>query len=379
MEQSLKILMISSDRKVLEPESAVTARMKGYGALVGELHIVLLSDASHGLKEAQIEKNVWVYPTNSFSKIFRPLDASRMGKRLVAEKHFVRGASLITAQDVECGWAGLAVKKKWRLPLEAQVHTDILSPHFSGFQNKVRKFFTRRILREADAVRVVSEELKDRLAPFTKARISVLPIAVDREKIEGAKLSFDVHARYPWHFILLVVSRLTEEKNLPLALEALTLVIRRFPDAGLLIVGSGPEERRLKNLMKKLNLESHVEFVGWQNDLASFYKTSNLFLQCSLFEGYGLSLIEAGLSGLPVVTTPVGIARELEDGKDAKLFPNNRADLLADAIIDLLEHNEKRENLKFNLKRTLEAKLISKEKYLETLSAEWRRIAALAR
>ncbi|KKS84240.1 MAG: Capsular polysaccharide biosynthsis protein [Candidatus Gottesmanbacteria bacterium GW2011_GWB1_43_11] len=256
--------------------------------------------------------------------------------------------------------------------MELQLHTDPFSPYFSGFQNSVRKFFARTVLAKADNVRVVSESVAQKLKiENSKLKIYILPIYVDRERIENAKLSFDVHARYGWHFILLAVSRLTEEKNLPLAIEALALVRKQFPDAGLLVVGSGPEEGRLKDLVKKLNLEGHVEFVGWQEDLASFYKTSNLFIQCSFFEGYGLALVEAGLSGLPVVTTPVGVAAELEDGRDARILPIGRVDLFAEAIIDLIEHNDKRENLRFNLKKTLESKLLSKEQYLNTLKENW--------
>lgn len=369
--------MISSDRNVLSPGSAVLERIKEYGALVGELHIVLLSDSSHGLADAQISKNVWIYPTNSSVSFLRPLDAARMGKRIVKEKGFVRGASLITTQDpFECGWAGRQVKRKWRLPLEVQLHTDPFSSYFSGFQNSVRKFFARTVLAKADSIRVVSQELKSRILNLKSgADISVLPIYVERERIENARISFDLHARYGWSFILLAISRLTPEKDLGTAIRALALVRKAFPDTGLLIVGAGPEEGGLRSLVRKLELKGFVEFAGWQEDLASFYKTANAFVQTSLFEGYGLSLVEAGLSGLPVVATPVGIARELSDGKDLLMVSPGRADLFAEAIIDLIEHNQKRENLRFNLKRTLESKLLSKVDYMAKMKDNWVQVA----
>ena len=368
----MKILSIGSDRKLFAEGSAVSERIKEYGSLVEELHIVNMTDAREGFKDKQLAPNVWVYPTNSIFSIFRPLDAARIGKRLILDKKFVRGQSVITAQDIESGWAGMKVKSKWRIPLEVQLHTDPFSPYFKGFQNSVRKMFIGKILRAADSIRVVGESLKSKILNIRPdATISVLPIYVDKRKIEDARLSFDLHARYPWHFILLAVSRLAPEKNLSLAIDALAMVRSRFPDTGLVIVGSGPEEGRLKSLVKKLKLEGAVEFAGWQEDLASFYKTSNLFIQCSFFEGYGLALVEAGLSGLPVVTTPVGVAAELEDGRDARILPIGRVDLFAEAIIDLIEHNDKRENLRFNLKKTLESKLLSKEQYLNTLKENW--------
>jgi glycosyltransferase involved in cell wall biosynthesis len=378
MEQPLKVLMISSDRNILQEGSAVSLRMKEYGALVGELHIVLMSDAKHGLKEGQVGPNVWAYPTNSATSFLRPLDAAALGKKLVREKGFVRGASLVTADSIEAGWAGRAVKKRWRLPLEFQFHTDPFSPYFTGFQNRVRKFFARRILAAADGVRVVSEELKGRVAPATQAPVAVLPIYVDKERVENAPVSFDVHARYPGRFIILAASRLTAEKDVGTAIRALALLRQRSPEAGLLIAGSGPEEGKLKALAKKHGVEGAVSFAGWQSDMASFYKTSNAFIQTSLFEGYGLSLVEAGLSGLPVVSTPVGVARELREGVDILLCPPQRPDLFAEALSGLVEHNAKRESLRAALKQALEQKLISKEKYVERVAAEWGKIAHFA-
>lgn len=367
--------MVSSDRNVVVPGSTVAERMKEYGALVEELHIVLLSDKSHDFKETQIGKNVWVYPTNSWTKFMRPIDAASLGKRIVYEKKFVRGRSVITAQDFESAWAGLKVKRKWRLPLEVQVHTDPFSPYFSGFQNYVRKLQAKKILRSADSVRVVSESLARQVASLTGTEIRVLPIYIDWEKIEKSRVTFDLHARYGWQFVLLSVARLAPEKNLPLALEALALVREKYPDTGLVIVGSGPEENQLKSLVGKMRLDGHVEFAGWQNDLGSFYKTANAYLQTSFFEGYGLSLVEAGLSGLPVVTTPVGVAQEFADGKELLVAPVGRPDVFAARIIELMESNQKRENLKLNFKNALESKLISKETYLKRLLENWEKTA----
>ena len=369
--------MISSDRKTLEVGSAVSERMREYGALVKELHIVLLSDARHNLKDKQLSSNVWVYTTNSAINFLRPIDAFRLGKKVVFGSRFVRGQSIITAQDpFECGWAGMRVKKKWRIPLEIQLHTNPFSSYFKGFQNTIRKLFVRRVLRNADSVRVTTLNLRSQISRFTAANIRVLPIYIDRKKIEGGILTFDLHARYGWRFIILAVSRLAPEKNLDLALRVLVLVRIKFPNTGLVVVGSGPEENHLKASVKKLKLEGAVEFVGWQNNLASYYKTANVFIQTSFFEGYGLSLVEAGLFGLPVVTTPVGIALELEHDKDAYIYPVDKPELFAQGIIDLIENNYKRESLKTNLKRTLENKLLSKADYMAQIKDGWVSTAA---
>src|SRR6185312_83981 len=370
----LKVLMVSTDRNILAPGSAVSERMKEYGKLVDELHIVLLSDKAHNLKDTTLDKNVWVYPTNSSSKWLRSRGAARRGKKIVLDKKFVRGKSLITTQDpFECGLAGLKIKNKWRLPLEVQLHTDPFSPYFTGFLNSIRKRIARKVLRQANTLRVVTTSLGDEITKqfsVTQDKISVLPIYVDQKSIEEGKILFDLHSRFGWHFIILVVARLTKEKNVALALEVLAKLRTRFSDVGLVVVGSGPEEGNLKSLAKKLGVEPNVAFVGWQTDTSTYYRTSNLFLQTSLFEGYGLALVEAGLSGLPIVTTSVGLAEELKDGQDAYICPAD-ADYIANAIADLIDNNAKRQMFGMALKQTLESKLISKEEYLKRLKEAW--------
>ena len=372
--KGLKVLMISSDRNILVDKSAVSERMKEYATFVEELHIVLLCDSSHHLEEKKIDINVWVYPTNSLASFLRPLTATKMGKKIILDKKFVRGRAVITADSIECGWAGLQIKNHWRIPLEVQLHTDPLSPYFTGFQNSIRKFIAPKILKEADCIRVVGKTLKTTLSEHFKIpeeKIYVLPIYIDLNRTLNAQIKFDLHARFGWHFILLCVARLTSEKNLGLAIDTLARLRAYFPGSGLVIVGSGPEEENLKAKASKLGLESAVAFVGWQEELTSYYRTANLFLQTSFFEGYGLALVEAGLSGLAVVSTPVGIANDLENGTDLFICPQNDPEFMFKAVYDLAADNQKRLLLGLNIKKKLETMFLSKEEYLEHLHRAW--------
>jgi glycosyltransferase involved in cell wall biosynthesis len=342
------VLMVSSDRNILRPGSAVSERMKEYGKLVDGLHIVLMSDKTHRLSQTQISKNVWVYPTNSSNKFFRPLDAVKIGDKIPAD--------LITAQDpFECGWAGLKIKERNKIPLEVQLHTDPFSGHFSGFLNFVRKRIARRVLRKADSVRVVSESLKSRIR---HPNVYVLPIYIDRSRIEEGAI-FDLHNKYGFKSVVLAVSRLSAEKNVRMAIEA----VSKIPDTGLVIVGDGPEREKFKET-------DRVKFVGWQENLASYYKTADIFIQTSKFEGYGLSLVEAGLSGLPVVTTPVGIAEDLEN-----VIIAETKEELTRAVRSLVSDHTKSKILGQNLKKELEAKILTKENYLDKLRENWLRTA----
>lgn len=371
--------MIGTDRNLFDPASAVSGRIKEYGALVAELHIIVFAKKSLGLKEVKLADNIWLYPTNSSSRWFYRGNATRLGKKIVFNNKFVRGLSLITAQDpFECGSVAYKISKGWRIPFELQLHTDPFSTHFSGFLNNIRKRIAQKILPKAANIRVVSEGVKKQLLstmPDLSGRVEVLPIYVDINRFEEAKISFDLHARYGWKFVILMVCRLTEEKNIPQALKALQLLMTKYPDTGLVIVGSGPLEQTLIKLAKDIGIYRNISLVGWEKNLDSYYKTANIFLQTSLFEGYGMSFIEAGLSNLPIISTPVGVATEFEDGKELYLCPINDPGYLASAIADLIENNQKRENLKINMKNALKSKLLSKDEYLKRLISNWEKTA----
>jgi glycosyltransferase involved in cell wall biosynthesis len=372
----MKVLMISSDRNIANRNSAVAGRMIDYGTLVEELHIVLLSDKAHELENVRLGMNVFVYVTNSSSRYARPRDAAALGISLVSEKKFVRGQALITTQDpFECGLAGLKIKKHWRLPLEVQLHTDPFSKSFTGFLNFLRKRIARKVLQKADSVRVVTEDLARKISAeyHLEGKTFVLPIFVDPTRIENKIISFDLHQRFGWKVILLSVARLTKEKNIALGVEALALALPQIKDTGLVIVGEGPERKNLEGLAKRLKIEPFVAFVGWQEDLAPYYGTADIFLQTSAFEGYGLSLVEAGLSGLSVITTPVGIARELKPESDLLVVaPEKQA--VAEAIKKLATNVTFGKQFNSNLKQTLESKLMSKEEYLKKLKENWEKI-----
>lgn len=377
--EGLKVISIGSDRNLFVDGSAVSERIREYGALVDELHIIVFTKHSKEFSIKKLENNIWVYPTDSISRWFYIIDAISLGKKLVFERKFVRGLSLITVQDpFECGYVGLKIKKEWRIPMEVQVHTDPFSPYFKGWLNSIRKTIAKRVIKHADTIRVVSKSVGDKLKEkfsLDVESISLLPIYIDRERIVSAPISFDLRSRFEWKFILLCVARLSPEKNLELAFQVLAKIRPYFPSVGLVIAGSGPEEARLKARVKQIGISNNVAFVGWQENLASYYRTANVFLQTSYFEGYGMALIEAGLSGLPIVSTPVGIANDFENGKDLFLCPQNDPDYMFKAVYDLLENNQKRETFKLNMKHSLETKLISKEEYLEKMDKAWKNTA----
>src|SRR5262249_4022190 len=117
----------------------------------------------------------------------------------------------------------------------------------------------------------------------------------------------------------------------------------------LQLVGSGPEERKLRELAVELGVDDSVELPGYLEgaDLTNAYHQATVFaLPTSLQEGFPLSILEAMAAGLPVVTTPArGPADHLVEGRNALLVPAGDDAGLAAALLRLLNDADLRREM----------------------------------
>ncbi len=374
----MNILSISSDRKLFEYGSAVRSRLLEYGRLAEELHIIVFAKRSHGFKMETFPPNIFAYPTNSANRWMYIFDALRISKRIHTKYQISNTDWVVTTQDsFESGLVGYFIARALGARLHLQIHTDFMSPYFAreSFLNRVRVHIAKFLLPRANAVRVVSERIKRSLEPiflashfrlstfdFRLALVRVLPIFVG---ITVTHTSRDLKKNYPqFEKHILMASRLSPEKNIPLAIKAMKEVVEKYPKVGLIITGSGVEEARLKKLVKDLGLSKNVVFEGWQDDLASYYKTADLFLLTSNYEGYGMTIVEALSSGCPVVMTDVGCAGDVvQSGKNGLVVPVGDEKALTAAVCQVLSGEAHLE--------AKTPKLPTKEEYLASYRASW--------
>jgi len=303
----MRVLAISSDRSkrgVLYPDTPASRRQEAYAAAFGDLDIIGFSqigDASPYSREG-----LSVYPTNSSSRFFYGIDALRIAKTLSRP-------DVVSVQDpFEAGFVAWLIARRFRVPLHVQVHTDFLSPEYTKLSllNRARVMIAGFILHRAARIRVVSPRVKESIEKRYALRvpITVLPIFVN---IEAMRVGLSDHAlaarfsRFTSKF--LVVARLEHEKNVLMALLAFANSAPR--DTCLVIVGSGNEREALENHANKLNVGDRVFFEG-EKDATPYYTLADLVLVSSLYEGYGIVIVEALAAGKPVLSTDVGIARE---------------------------------------------------------------------
>lgn len=298
----MRVLMLSTDRTVLDAGSPARKRMEEYAEALGALSVIVMC------REGEIPvigERLSLYSTNSLSKLFYVRDAVRIGKKL--------GADVVSAQDpFETGLAGLRIAKSLQIPLHVQVHTDFLAPEFAKAHwplNRIRLRIAARVLPRAARIRAVSARIKETIEKRFRphAFISVLPIFVDIERFRNVP-----HAKHPrFKTTLLVISRLEKEKRLDKAIEALKYVRDHGIDAGLVIAGSGRDEARLRALANRLGMAEHIEWRGFVQDTRELYGMADAVLYPGApYEGFGMGIVEALAAGVPILAEDVGIARE---------------------------------------------------------------------
>ncbi len=107
--------------------------------------------------------------------------------------------------------------------------------------------------------------------------------------------------------ILITIGKLEEVKGYNFLIEAFAQVRSRIPNLYLLILGDGTQKENLISLAKKMNVSDSIKFLGFQKNVYDFLAIADIYILSSLSEGMPMVLLEAMATGLPVVSTNVGV------------------------------------------------------------------------
>jgi glycosyltransferase involved in cell wall biosynthesis len=130
------------------------------------------------------------------------------------------------------------------------------------------------------------------------------------------------------------IARLEAAKGVDLFIEALAAL----PGVTGVIIGTGPDAAALQNTVSSLGISDRVEFVGWADDARSWLPSFDVFVLPSRLEALPMSIVEAMLAGVAVVSTDVGGVRELiDEGMSGLVVPPGDATALASAVRELLD------------------------------------------
>jgi glycosyltransferase involved in cell wall biosynthesis len=159
--------------------------------------------------------------------------------------------------------------------------------------------------------------------------LSTTPYARDDELRAQTRASLGLDDAFTW----LAVGRLAEAKGYGDMLAAFALALAEHPEARLLIAGVGTLEDVLRAEIRRLGIEDSVRLLGLRTDVPALMQAADGFVLTSRWEGLPMVLLEAGASGLPVVTTDVGGSREaVLDGVSGFVTPVGDPTLSARAL-----------------------------------------------
>lgn len=182
---------------------------------------------------------------------------------------------------------------------------------------------------------------------YNQKKVILIKNAIDIEKFIYNENIRDKYRKKigvkPTQMVVGHVGRMVETKNHTFILNVFSELCKR-KDATLVLIGQGPLENKIKEKVKELHIEEKVLFLGQKEDVNNWYQAFDVFILPSLYEGFGLALLEAQASNLPcIASTNVPVEAKLIN--DFKFLPLETAERdWADSIIKLAKPNQRKSN-----------------------------------
>jgi glycosyltransferase involved in cell wall biosynthesis len=190
---------------------------------------------------------------------------------------------------------------------------------------------------------VDSLSIKNLVSKWTKSKIYVVPAGIEYDKIKKIRSSTLLNENPDIFF----VNNLTKIKGVDVLIKAIPIVIKSITNLSVYIAGSGPQENELKALIRKLNLEDHVKFLGFISDEEKYqyYKACKIVVVPSRWDCQPAALFDAAASGKSVIASDMSNPGIVEDGKIGFIFKSENVKDLASKIITLLKDEKLREEM----------------------------------
>ena len=271
------------------------------------------------------------------------------------------GADLVHAHMPKsafmAGWA------TFRVPCVATAHNMV--KHLAPFRH------CRQVICVSDMVYQSMRRLG-----YPANRLHVVHNAIDTSRF-GTNDRDAVRHRMGWHdrFVTLCVARLVPAKGQQDAIVALAQLLARLPAALLVLVGDGPDRNKLVALANNLGVGDNVLFLGDRHDVPDLLAGSDIYLQPSIKEGFGIAFLEAMSTGLACVGTATGAIPEMvESGVNGLIVPVSDINALENAIFDLASQSAARERMAAAAKMTAQTRFSLVRQAQDTLEVYLRAV-----
>lgn len=292
--------------------------------------------------------------------------------------YFPTAFSLIKRKNIEIvqvgflhvGLVAYLLKKLTGKPYILYVYGDEILPRV-GWKKYSFELLIRMILKNSDAIVTISEYTRQQVIQrqVDERKIVKIPLGANLAnfttppQIEGIINKLNLEDKK----VILTVGRLVEHKGHDMVVKALPSVLKRIPNVVYLIIGCGPAEKWLRELVNELSLQNHVILLGYIPDeqLPSYYHLCDLFIMLSRsladkrrVEGFGLVYLEANAWGKPVIGgCSGGVPDAVLDGITGLLVDPTNISEIAETMIKILSNPAYAQFLGMNGRRRVEAEM----------------------
>ncbi len=205
----------------------------------------------------------------------------------------------------------------------------------TGYLRIIEKF----VYSSYDKIISISQQTQINLIKWLKSknngRFLVIENGIDLKKFKEAKpyLKHEINSKFDEDTILIcMVGRFFEQKDQPTLIKAM----KHIPsNVHLLLIGEGPLKEKNKELVKQINLEDRVHFLGFRDDVPRILKTVDIVVLSSNWEGLPLSAVEGMAAGKPLIGSNVPGIKEVVDNYGL-LFSKGNSEELANKINQLI-------------------------------------------
>ncbi len=244
-------------------------------------------------------------------------------------------------------WANLSARLLGRLFKAARVvcsyHDEVVS------EGRLMRAIDRLTFQWSHAVVWCSEAVRRSVSVRIGGRVAqqaTIPFGVDLRRFASTDIATrqELGLREGGQLIGTVCRLVEPKKGLSVLLKAMAVLKQRKGDPGcqLLIVGDGPSRPLLEAMSEQLGLSHCVVFAGTRRDIQRVLPLLDVFVLPSLYEGFGIAILEAMAVGKPVVATSVGgIPEFVVPGETGLLVEPGNAAALADAIACVLHDSDR--------------------------------------
>jgi glycosyltransferase involved in cell wall biosynthesis len=196
----------------------------------------------------------------------------------------------------------------------------------------------------ADLQIAISKDIVDRCYTNYGYKPILIPIGIDVERYNVDGTNIRTMFCRDDEKLVVTVCRLDPRKDIPTLVSAAKLVCEKNDNIKFIIIGDGPDKKKIEQMIEALNLSDKVKIIRKVPVTPDFYRAGDLFVLPSLYEGFGIVFLEAMSARLPIISTTVGAIPEIV-GDAGILIPPRRPDLLAEKILEVIHNDRLREGM----------------------------------